>query len=757
VRVAFERLGDHLFVGALLDPLDGSTIDAAFSAGGPLAFLVADETAAAEHAGELQALAVQLPERYGVELPDVVSSLPRELLLTQLTGSLVWRDPAHLNARTRQLLREALRVPGQSGAVFSALMSVATTPSAVDAFWLDEVLRGHAFPRRDGYWCGHLHLSFQDGGVVANMIQQAFEVDAGAVPEDVAERWAVVLTWCFAAADRRVRDGATKALVRLAQAHPGLCAELIERFADIDDPYVFERILLAAYGALLRVRNREAEQAVAEQIWLAWSEDAARYRHALIRDHARCLLELAAHDSVLPAGASTVLPLPPDEWPLTIPDLTTLEPFRDIGPGTRQLYRSCLQDDFYIYGLSWFHQYKHLLNKGECARWIFNRTLELGYTEKKLAPYDLWMMQEFGSGRGKPDWAERIGKKLQWIARAELAARLTDHAAPSPNEYRPPHRADVSPLSMPDERDLDPSVLRRDGNEFWRNAEAYAWWAPRVYDFSAARVESDETWLDHVDDLPFGPDDLRATDSEGQPWILLNTYMRRQEEYDDGQPHRVVELWLRSYLVEAEHLESAFTWLSGRSFFSGWLPDGEDWHSGFLGEYPWATTFNEYDPEDLRSQKLDRARSPTRFTPTTASLSDNPEYDAFQQGTLTLRLPARAFFREELNWDGDAGYVQGGRQVFLDPSVSQVGPPALLISEPHLSRFLERYGLAVVWGLFGEKVIGGPDPTRGPAVSHSRVFAWDGRVWRVAEPFYREEARQFKSVEERTAGSDGTE
>lgn len=741
VRIAFERLGDHLFVGALLETLRPETLHAAFEPGGTLAFLVANERAAAEHAGELQALAVQLPERFGVELPDLPLPIPRARLLSVFTASLVWRDPVHLTPDTRSLIWDALDVPGRAGDVFDALLSVSTSPSALDALWFDEVMRVSAFPDRDGFWCGYLHDRF-GGGVVAKLIDAAFKIDPEAVPAEVLERWAVTLLWCCAAADRRVRDHATKGLVRLTEVHPEMWARLIDRFADVDDPYVLERTLCATYGALLRSRNVRAEGLVASAVQRAIDASPV-WQHALIRDHARSVLELAARDGALPAGLGTHPSFAATDWPLHVPTTEELEPLKE-GRGTEKLYLSCLHDDFFIYRLGWFERYKHVLNKHAVARWIFRRTLDLGYTENRLGPYDRFLLGKFGGGRGKPEWAERLGKKLQWIARAELAARLSDHASAAPDRYAPPLRPDVTPLVFEDGRDLDPSVLIRHGNNALSGAARSSWWVARTVDFTASREQDDAAWLSRIDDLPFCLDDLRPTDDAGRPWVLLETYVRREEPHrdDERDPCRTFEYWLHSYLVELDQLDEAFRWLSERPFQPGWLPTGEAWHHGFVGEYPWAVVFNKYDPEHLRRRDLDDAGAPVLFTPTTNALTSAPNYDAFQHGALTLHVPARAFFRDALRWDGLAGYQLGDRTVFVDPSVGTAGPAALLVEEAHLLTFLERHGLAVVWGLFGEKLVAGPRIDRGKDVSHSRVFALSGRGWRASDPIYEDDHRR---------------
>ncbi|MGW4048567.1 hypothetical protein [Streptomyces sp. NPDC004721] len=52
---------------------------------------------------------------------------------------------------------------------------------------------------------------------------------------------------------------------------------------------------------------------------------------------------------------------------------------------------------------------------------------ELGFDGTAFDDYDQRMTVQFGSGRDRPLWAERLGKKYQWIALAYLAALIADH------------------------------------------------------------------------------------------------------------------------------------------------------------------------------------------------------------------------------------------------------------------------------------------------------------------------------------------
>jgi hypothetical protein len=264
VRIAFERLGDHLLASRLIEGIGGADIRAAFSGDGALAFAVSELEKIQEYAGLIEALSIQLPERYAIELPDCAkdSDIRREVT-KRTVAVLPWRDPKYITQRTCDIFLQSLTIRGFAYTALDAALSVGTSPSAMDALWLHEMFISKPMPDRDAFWCGYLYKRYEELGPVEKLLRMAFAVEAAHVPPEITERWATALLWFCAATDQRVRDHATKALVQLTEQTPQLWQTLIERFIAVDDEYVVERCLAAAYGTLLRVRDKSVEGLIA--------------------------------------------------------------------------------------------------------------------------------------------------------------------------------------------------------------------------------------------------------------------------------------------------------------------------------------------------------------------------------------------------------------------------------------------------------------------------------------------------------------
>lgn len=731
VRIAFERLGDHLFAERLLNGIKVGEIAIAIKTGA-LSFAFASADTVRNNNGLVEALSIQLPEhpRFSSELIDVLpEGSPREAVLRATISALPWRDPERITTRTQQIVIEGLSTRGYGQEVFDRLLAVAVQISELDALWVHGQLARQTMRSRDGFLCGYLHERVGGSNPVERLLRAPFEVESVEIPEAVCLRWSTLLLWFCVAADRRVRDRATKALVALTQSHPKLWSTLIDEFCSVNDDYVVERCFCAAYGALLRSRDPEAEREVAAAVERAKSTYPALDENALIRDHARCILELALLDGVLPEGIdiNRARRLRNTEWPLIIPSEADVERYKERWKEYPKLYTSCLTDDFFTYTLSAMGPYEHVVSKNEMGRWILNHVVsDMAYGGEAIASYDRYMLYTHGGGRGRPRWAERVGKKYQWIALSRLAARLSDNVKPKINKWEPKVRG--IPLVYERGRDTDPSLLLQEEPP---NRETAVWWLPVAYDFASVADKSNYEWTTVSADIPSSERLLQPIPrGDSREWQLLEGYPTWSADTgrdDEGAfaPHRQVWTQIRGYLVKRKSADRVFKWMSRQHFMGRWMHEGSEYHQGYLGEYPWGILFTMY-PEQWHSRGGPEKKIPARLVPICNSVSASYEEDAYQVGSITVHVPARTFFEDDtLRWDGLSGFRdRQGHTRFLDPSIAEAGSSALLVDRSYLLDFLARQDLAVVWSVLGEKIFisGGPDS---PRLEFSRAHLLD--------------------------------
>ncbi|MGO7970896.1 hypothetical protein ACC705_07800 [Rhizobium ruizarguesonis] len=294
VRFTFERMGDHAIAANLIERSSSSGATDLCAANTPLrAALDAKKSRIAS--GLLEALAVQLPERFGIELPDlagVPAMLPRDQAFVQ---SLHSRGLEAIGARTWELVTAI----GGERLRYNTLISLATEPDhPYNASHLNTELCELTMPERDGRWSIHLAQSPE---AAFHLIEWVRSADPLAVAAERAALAALQLAWFLTASHRSLRDQATKALVALFADRAMLAKQTWSAFSGLDDLYVVERLGAALYGAAMQGRwSSEELRDIAETVYVDLFADAAPPANVLLRNHGCGLIGYAAERSVLP-------------------------------------------------------------------------------------------------------------------------------------------------------------------------------------------------------------------------------------------------------------------------------------------------------------------------------------------------------------------------------------------------------------------------------------------------------------------------
>lgn len=303
IRFTYQRLSDHLRAGVLLErnPTNrelAAAVRALAQLSRPWAM-----------SGVISALVLLTPETRGKELATILrlgapvttgaafGAEPKSWLRNQVQqaffDTLVWRDPTKFTTTTHELLRRYL----EAGVVenyewLRILSSLACVPDhPLNADWLHPILWKMDLPFRDEVWSRELMWVFSDDvNPVSRTIDWAWaHQDA---PEDVARLASTFLAWLLTSPNRQLRDTATKALISVTTNHTQVLTDLARTFATVNDPYVLDRVVAAAYGHILRRRNRaicdlDALRGLAQAVYDAVFDAPEPVTHLLLRDRAR--------------------------------------------------------------------------------------------------------------------------------------------------------------------------------------------------------------------------------------------------------------------------------------------------------------------------------------------------------------------------------------------------------------------------------------------------------------------------------------
>ena len=315
VRFTFERYSDHAIARRLFDEhLDTTAITASFQTGQPLhefAFGPPNH----ERAGVVEAMAIQLPERTTIEILDVhPDATASPVVCRAFMASLLWREQRFFLDRTFELVQRLLP-PDE---VDDLLITVATEPAnKFNALYSHQRLIHMTMIERDSYWSIYLADHGFDGPV-ETLISWATQSGHDEVDQDRAHLATMMLAWFLTTSHREIRDKATKALASMLSWRLWLGARLLNEFAGVNDLYVQERLLSACYGAALQGLPNAGLRELAVATFNTVFVDGRPPQNALLRDHARSLLEYAARRGVLDKSIDLDLVRPPyrSPWPI---------------------------------------------------------------------------------------------------------------------------------------------------------------------------------------------------------------------------------------------------------------------------------------------------------------------------------------------------------------------------------------------------------------------------------------------------------
>jgi hypothetical protein len=713
VFFGYQRLGDHLRATVLL-----AEFDTREEAADRVRERLGDDRAVIMDSGLFEALAIQLPERFGVELHELVDlgeaeDYVRERVEAAFLDSLVWRKPSAVKVeKASPFWLELANAHHWSRAnALERLLEVACLPDhPLNAAWLHDLLLAQtSMAARDYLWTTALSWDTEEGSQLTRIIEWARSNDTAAVNDDAALLCSLVLGWCLTSPNRYIRDNATKGLVSLLHARPAVVCELLDRFGDVDDPYVAERIYAAAYGCALINQDPAAIEQLARVVYERVFARAAP-AHVLLRDYARGVIERAVLLDALPEGVEIERCRPPYESDGLVFTEVTNEELADRYE--REEFGSLLgllgQSDFRIYTVDWEVRQFEGVETDEAARWILERVIALGWRPDLFRDYD----REASRRRFRNEAYERIGKKYQWIALHELLARLADHVPYSTESW---DRADrfEGPWQT-HARDIDPSQLIGSiQSESWETIPT-CWWAPvEVAVPDDVADDEREQWI-RSDALPNPAALIVTTDRAGVEWLALEGHYQWKERRGplDEEEGDQAELWyqLRSYLVRREDLEAVRWWATKARWTNRWMAESTDLDRVFIGEFPWhpsAANSREGWTSDVRGSAPEGMELPTEVLVTSTTYHWSGD-DQSSNGASNVLVPA-AFLLDkmDLSWSGNAfSYRDREGEIVADcPAAREPGANAVLVRRDRFARFLDDCGLAVVWTVLGEKRI----------------------------------------------------
>ena len=309
--------------------------------------------------GVVEAAAVVLPHRFDIEMPDYLEPLVERAAAEADEGglrrrhemrwldeifirTLPYRSGRSITDRTITLLNRYLEGDGDGAAFFDVFFALAPQPDhRLNGDGLHWYLMRQKMPDRDAWFGQSTYFALdEDGaGAAVRLARWAARGPYHDYDPDVVELAAIPLVWLFSSPNRFMRDWVTKALVQLLRGHLDVLVRLLNRFAGVDDPYVWERLVTVAYGCVMRAadsRQAETFRPLVEFASTEIFEQLDRFvPDALMLDAARGIVEwgaatgLADEEALARARGRYGFSRPKRAWTKKTIDEKYDEPYRD--------------------------------------------------------------------------------------------------------------------------------------------------------------------------------------------------------------------------------------------------------------------------------------------------------------------------------------------------------------------------------------------------------------------------------------------
>lgn len=316
VYFAYERFGDFYIAGELIKdfPDRAKALDK-FKKDESLGKLIDD--GGYLNSGILEALAVLLPERFGLEIFEVFDwvfeegkndySFTNHSIPQWYLNSLKWRRPETIDDDKFGIWADTTdQFQVSDHEYFNFLYEMCAVDNhPFNSERMTRIFMGHSMSERDAFIQQYFHYynGTDDDGLarpINRLIDWAWRPDISA---ETSHRSALLvsqaLSWILGSTNNGLRDQTTKAMVNLLQDQIPALVELFKRFINIDDKYIAERLCAIAYGCALRAKNTEELRVLAQTVYDNVFRGNNPPAHIFSRDYSRHIIEFTLSKGVI--------------------------------------------------------------------------------------------------------------------------------------------------------------------------------------------------------------------------------------------------------------------------------------------------------------------------------------------------------------------------------------------------------------------------------------------------------------------------
>ena len=605
-----------------------------------------------------------------------------------------------------------------------------------------------AMPDRDAYFIPIFNQILQDNECSINrLLDWGIEIkENGEISDETIRLAALTLSVFLISSNRLLRDKTTKTMINILKGHIDIIIDFINRFTEIDDSYVVERLYAVAFGCIVSEQDNNKIHALAKAVYQNIFAAEVVYPNILVRDYALNIIDYTVYRlgkvdfdiKKCEPPYNTLMPVIPTDEEISGYKLDYNAPdFKDYYWAQNLIVSSMHVEysrdgssggygDFgrYIFQ-SYFSQWDGV-NYNDLENIAVKRIFDMGYDVEKHGRFD----RRIGGGRTSSNKIERIGKKYQWIAMYELAANVSDNFKmkmedseyTEDNEYMEDSEytensehtgkegAYCRGAYEPNIRNLDPTTsMMPVGTEKIIHEKLYK--MPSI---------NHEKWLEGFADLPL-MEKMVCQTLNTQKFFLLNGWYSWDEEKKTGDekyqnPQKAMWVQINSYIVKKDRLNDYISFLNNADFMGRYLSEPNENYSLYNKEYYWSQGYRffqnpYYGGEELTPLEKDGdkyADLPNVLVPTVKYLTEREGDLLYEDSHSTWYKPCLELFEGlgmQYGKENSVLYGKNGEILCFDSIELLKENIGFFIAQEEFLEFLEQKGYGIFWTVLAEKRI----------------------------------------------------
>lgn len=512
------------------------------------------------------------PRRHRLQLWTIAPSELKEHALLETTHL----EPERIDESTRTELATLCRtIPsfGKTDPFFKLWSMRGAVQHPLNADFLHKVLLGMEVAHRDLRWSEWLRKNRENIVEDLERLEKRWAGNANRNDRDVLRaRWVL---WTLTSSVRCLRDQATRTLYWYGIGAPRQCFDLVLESFEINDPYVCERALAAAYGVVMGFQSKPADAFVSLSYLIGelanriTGDDASSptnywmtrvYIQGIV-DFARTFCPDALPDGITTADGTVVFK--PAEYVSSESVIHSYSGY--IGNDFENYEVGRLFDDRSNYD----DQHEGFI---AAIKEIRGRVWALGYRKSDFEMAD----SEIGSDnrrRGEHGRTDRYAKKYGWIGYYEKAGNMSDTGT----LCHKPRSAQGNPIV-----DIDPSF-----------PQIPVPLSIVVPDWLSGGKEDNKEWLSTGEvEVPDGLIRVATIDGEEGPWIAVQGFIEQTNRIIGRQTFG----FIRGILATKEEVAKVVSLLESEDYLGNdFIPSEPSDYYTYAGEIPWSNGFANMD------------------------------------------------------------------------------------------------------------------------------------------------------------------